>query len=244
MRFACFFFLIIIVSACKTTGESEQVASGGKLNGLHKYYYPDGKVYMEVNFKDSIPHGLTRQYFKNGQVFEETNYKNGVMDGVSKKFYEDGKLSMETPYDSGRIHGVQKKFRKDGTPAFEAPYFYNEPCKGLKEFYLSGDVVTTHPKLIVKAEDRLFKDFKYIVRISLSEKAKAEFFKGELTDGKYIGKKAEKLYVEKDGTATVEYYLSPGQFVMEKINIIAKIRTDLGNYLITEQEFRVAAQNR
>ena len=82
-----------------------------------------------------------------------------------------------------------------------------------------------------------------IVRISLSQKARVEYYKGELTDGKYIGDKAEKLYTERDGTAVIVYNLSPGQFVMEKLNIIAKIKTDLGNYLITERTFRVAAQN-
>ncbi|HYC85285.1 MAG TPA: hypothetical protein VEB86_08690 [Chryseosolibacter sp.] len=232
-----------LLAHCRSTSDSPDVVAGGKLNGLHKYYYPDGSLYMEVNFKDSIPDGATRQYFKNGQVFEETWYIEGVRHGTSRRFYEDGKPSMETPYDSGRIHGIQRKFRKDGTKAYEAPYHFDNPCVGLKEYYLNGQPVANRPQIIIKPKDELWREFRYTLEIGLSEKAKVEFFKGELTDGRYIGKQAEKLFVDRQGRASIVYNLAPGDFVMEKINIIAKIRTDLGNSYITQIPYTVAIKN-
>jgi hypothetical protein len=236
--------ILFLLVCCIGAADSKKAKAEGKLNGLHQYHYPDGQLYMEVNFKDSIPHGITKQYFKNGQVFDETNYNEGIRHGISRKYYEDGKLSQETPYDSGKIHGIQKKFRKDGTPAFEAPYYFDNACVGLKEYYLNGTLVEKYPKIVITTEDRLWKEFKYVVRIALSEKAKVEFYRGELTDGKYIGAKASRLYLENNGTSFIEYYVHPGQFVMEKVNIIAKVKTDLGNYFITQKSINVAVENR
>ena len=96
MRNLAFVLVAALAISCGKPAE-KSTASSGKLNGVQKYYYPDGALYMEVTFKDSVPDGPSRQYFKNGQVFEESNYVNGVRHGLMKTFYEDGKVSAETP---------------------------------------------------------------------------------------------------------------------------------------------------
>jgi hypothetical protein len=216
----------------------------GKLQGLHKYYYPDGELYLEVNFKDSIPHGSSKQYFKNGKLFEESEYVNGILHGISKKYYEDGTLSSEIPYDSGRVNGIQKKYRKDGTLAFEAPYYYGKPCVGLKEYYLSGDPVVDYPKIVITGKDEILKNDRYTLLISLSNKGKSvEYFRGNLVDGKYVDENSESI-ISVQGIGQINYFLPPGAFVMEKINLIAKIKTDLGNYYYAEKTYNVAVENR
>lgn len=219
-------------------------AGSGKLNGVQKYYYPDGSLYLEVNYRDSLPHGTFRQYFKNGKLFEETEYVNGVKHGISKIFHESGIVSSETPYDSGRIHGVKKKYRKDGQLSYEAPYYYDNPCVGLKEYYLSGRRVDKYPTIVVEPENNLLRDNMYILNISLSDKSTmVEFYKGSLTEGKYIGKNAQPLS-SGNGICRLFYALPPGGFVMEKLNIIAKAKTDLNNYYITQLQYNLAAENR
>src|ERR1700754_3083014 len=131
----CLFLIAVLFSTCS---RPEKDGSSGKLNGLHKFYYPDGKLYLEINYVDSLPHGMFKQYFKSGILFEETEYRNGIRHGYSRKFHPNGRLSTETMYDSGRVHGISKKYRGDGQIAFEAPYYFDKPCVGLKEFYLSG----------------------------------------------------------------------------------------------------------
>lgn len=232
----CFF-----AAGCRTSADTE---SSGKLNGVHKYYYPDGSLYLEGTFRDSIPHGSFKQFFKNGQLYEEAIYENGIQHGITKRYYENGKLSMEIPYDSGKVHGVQKKFRKDGTKAYEAPYHYGIPCIGLQEYYTTGDPVKNLPRIIVTPEDKIWPDNRYSLRISISTDMKVEFYQGQLTDGKYIGNQATKIYTERDGTARIDYLVGRGMMVMERINIIAKVKTDLDNFYILQLPYTVAVQNR
>jgi len=237
-------FLILLTAVFFGCSGTNGGSADGKLNGLHKYYYPEGQLYLEVHYKDSIAHGITKQYFKNGQLFEEVNYVNGAKHGIQKRYYEDGALSMETPYDSGRRHGIERKFRKDGTKAYEAPYHYDNACIGLKEYYLSGNPVEKYPEIIITPEDRLFDNFRYSLRISLSEKHKVEFFEGTLTQGKYVSADAEKIYMENSSTARIDYPLGPGEFLMKTINVIAKVKTELGNTYITQKKYNLAVENR
>lgn len=223
---------------------SEQQSSrSGKLQGLHQYKYPDGQLYLEVNYKDSLAHGVSKQYFKNGQVFEEAEYRKGILHGVMRRYHEDGKLSAEIPYDSGRMHGVHKKFRKDGTPAFEAPYYFDKPCLGLKEYFTSGRLVDNYPRVVVKEKNELLKSGKFSLQISLSENHTVQFYKGELTQGKFIGASAEPIPTY-NGVGELSYFLPPGGFIMERVNIIAKIKTDLGNYYITQTSIPLAVEYR
>lgn len=215
----------------------------GKLQGLHKYYFPDGKLYLEINYKDSVPHGEVRRYFKAGGILESSNYNNGILHGISRTYYEGGKLSSETPYDSGRIHGVKKKFRKDGMPAYEAPYRYGQPCVGLKEFFLSGRPVDNYPSIVFKPLNELLKENRYILQIMLSDGSKVvEFYHGKLVDGKYIHPNADPIHTQ-NGVAKLYYYLPPGAFAMEKVEVVAKIKTDLGNYVLAEASHNLAVEH-
>jgi antitoxin component YwqK of YwqJK toxin-antitoxin module len=231
--------LSVLFFGCKS---SQEKSSG--LNGLQKFYYPDGKLYLEGTYIDSVAHGDFKQYFKNGNVYEKAHYVNGVQYGVTVRYYEDGKLSMEIPYDSGRVHGVQKKYRQDGTLAYEAPYHYNYPCVGLKEYYTTGRLVDKLPEIVIREEDKMWSDNRYSLHLSISNGMRAEFFRGELTDGKYIGSGVENIYMESDGTARIDYHVGLGMMVMEKINIIAKVKSDLKNYYIVQKQFNMAVQNR
>jgi hypothetical protein len=231
--------LVFVAFGCKSA--AEKTAS---LNGHQKFYYPDGSLYLEGTYVDSVAHGDFKQYFKNGNVYEEAHYVNGVQYGITKRYYENGSLSMEIPYDSGRVHGLQKKYRKDGTLAYEAPYHYDKPCIGLKEYYTSGRVVDKLPEIVITAEDKTWSDNRYSLHLSISNGMRAVFFRGELTDGRYIGNKAEELYMESNGTARIDYHVGLGMMVMEKINIIAKVQSDLKNYYIIQRSFNVAVQNR
>jgi hypothetical protein len=236
-----FFFCFCVFFSCT---KKEVHHASGKLNGLHKFYYPDGKLYLEINYRDSLPDGTFKQYFKTGILFEESVYSKGIKHGRSRTFHANGRLSTETPYDSGRIHGIQKKYRGDGQIAFEAPYYYGHPCTGLKEFYLSGRMVDKYPTIQARAEDDLLRNNQYTLQFSLSDKnQRVEFYQGVLTEGKYIGGNAKAMHTEK-GVGKLYYMLPPGGFVMEKLNIIAKVKTDLNNYYITQLSYNLAVENR
>ena len=243
MRIVFFFVCLISLFGCSKKKDVPSTPAG-KLQGLHKYYFPDGKIYLEINYKDSLPHGSVKRYYKAGGLLEESEYRNGVLHGVMRTYHENGKLSSETPYDSGRVNGIKKKFRKDGTPAYEAPYYLDQPCVGLKEYFLSGKLIDNYPKVVIKPKDELLKEDRYILEFSLSDGSHAvEFYRGSLTDGKYLSDDAAPIHTA-DGVAKIYYSLPPGGFVMETLRVVAKIKTDLGNYYLKEVSYNVAVQNR
>jgi antitoxin component YwqK of YwqJK toxin-antitoxin module len=238
-----FVSLIILMISCASR---ETATTSAEEDGLKKYFYADGKtLYMEVPYENGVPHGSSKQYFKDGQLFEQMTYVKGVKHGLTLKYYEDGKLSQETPYDSGRVHGIQKKYRKDGGLAYEAPYHYDKPCVGLKEYYTSGREVNKYPAIVIREENRILNDNRFSLHISLSENiTRVEFFKGKLTNEKYVGNEVESIWAEKPGVARLDYFLPPGSFVMEEINIIARYKTELGNYKILQKKYNLAQENR
>lgn len=239
-KIALFFVAIILCLGCTKETQKPQ----GKLQGLHKYYFPDGSLYLEINYKDSLPHGMAKRYFKSGQLLEESEYRNGILHGLTKTYHENGKLSSITPYDSGRVHGVKKKYRKDGAPAYEAPFHYDQPCVGLTELFMSGRPVDNYPKIMITPRNELLKSNMYILELSLSNKSRlVEFYKGELTDGKYIGDAAKEITTS-DGVGKIYYVIPPGGFEMETLSIIAKVKTDLNNYYITKTKYNLAVDNR
>jgi hypothetical protein len=219
----------------------EKIVIGGITNGLEKHYFHDGKIYLEINYKDGFPHGQVRRYYRKGNVLEENTYARGKLEGLTRTFHENGRLSRQTYYRQGEIDGVQKKYRRDGTLAFEAPYHMGNPCVGLKEYYLSGNPVKNYPTIEMFAKDEMLKDDWYTLYISLSDKSKSvTFYKGELTDGRYIGEDAEMIWTE-DGVAKLYFFLPRNGKEQKTVNIIAKAKTDLGNFYITQAQFSASA---
>ena len=46
--------------------------------------------------------GIGRSYYPNGKVFIEENYKNGERDGVAKAYDENGKLLQQATFKNGQ----------------------------------------------------------------------------------------------------------------------------------------------
>lgn len=74
----------------------------GKLTGVRKVFYKDGKIAEETTYKADLKNGSYKKYAADGIVFEESNYKNGILDGpaifrndknivVSKGVFKNGK---------------------------------------------------------------------------------------------------------------------------------------------------------
>lgn len=80
----------------------------------------------------------------------------------------------------------------------------------------------------------------------MSEKVReVEYYTGELTNGNCIGEKAVKIWnTDRYGLAEIPFQVLPGQFLMQKVNVIAKVKTTLGNYLVIEKSMNVAVENR
>ena len=192
-----------------------------KKNGLAKYYYKNGKLRSEVMLKDDIKHGEAKLYYENGQLFQVTNYQNGMKDGVQRKYRDDGRLMAEVPY------------QKD------------QPGTGLIEYTLKEKPKKKYPKLVVETIDRTLKDSRYIVRASFSEPLRnVEYYVGELSPDGYLHEDLKQIAPHVDGYLEINYYVPPGTFLMEKINIIAVGNTRLKNPYVAQQSVSIAAENK
>ncbi|MBX2954671.1 MAG: toxin-antitoxin system YwqK family antitoxin [Cyclobacteriaceae bacterium] len=243
--------LIPLVVSCEFIGANKQAtnqpeSTGGKTNGVVKANYPDGSLRAEIIYKDGIKHGQAKEYYKTGKLFQAIDYVNGVKHGWAKRYWENGQLYQETPYDSGKINGEQKKYREDGKLSTVAPYYMDNPCTGLKEYLLDGKLKTDYPKIVITPIDNLWKENQYTLRLTMSDKSKGvEYFTGKLTDGKYIGDQASKIWnTDRNGVGELTINLPPGGFMMEELNIIAKVKTIQGNYYVTQRKHNLAIQNR
>ena len=187
-------------------------------NGPAKKFYENGKTQFEINYKDGKKNGIVKWYYDNGKLYRESVYVNGKIDGIQKKYYESGKLMAENPYEMGRV------------------------LPGLKEYTKSGKLKKIYPKLKIKAIDRLAFENKYIIRLSLSPKAKKpKFFQVmRLPDEKYTYLKDLTL---KNGTGELVYTVYKGGYVMEKVTFRVETKTSLGNMYVIEKKYNVAIDN-
>jgi hypothetical protein len=237
--------LICLLSTVLFYSCSGDKKDGKEKDGLVKHYDAMGKLVQEANYKNGRLNGLVTDYYKNGKVLQEVNYVNDIKHGIAKKYYEDGTLSRVTPYDSGIVDGIEYKYRKDGKPISEAIFDKGNPCIGLVEYLPDGSLKTKYPRIVVTPVDDMLRKDKYMLRVELSDGTKAvKWYLGKLTDGKYIGREAQDQWSVKNGVLTLEYYVPSGSFIMERINIIAVVKTFHNNDYITQYNYNISAENR
>jgi uncharacterized protein len=98
--------------------------------GLTHYYYPDGKLWKEMNFIDGLEEGLGKEFSNmDGRVVKLVHYKKGyttdieyinkidkanMKQGKWKYFYPNGNVRLEGEYKNDLKHGYFKEFSENG----------------------------------------------------------------------------------------------------------------------------------
>lgn len=244
--------LILLCSSCEQfngkenpSKEEKTITKNKTKEGLVVNHRPDGEVLSEVNYKDKKRDGLAKSYHKNGAIHQEINYKDGLKDGLANTYYENGTLFKSTPYKAGKIDGIQKKYRDNGKLMAEIPYKNGQPGKGLKEYLVDGKLKTQYPEINIVPIDKMLKENSFHLKLSLSQNLKkTEFFVGNL-DGGYLPSDLRQLAPRTSKSDfQIDYFVPPGTFIMEKVNIVCKATTILGNPYIIEKSYNVAVENK
>ncbi len=86
--------------------------SNGKLNGLRKVFYLNGKIAEDTSYVNGIKDGPYKSYTEDGVVMEETIYKNGEYDGPA--IFRDplGQIASQGIYKNGKKVGLWKILEK------------------------------------------------------------------------------------------------------------------------------------
>ncbi len=72
--------------------------SKNKRFGNWKYWYDNGTLWTECEYKNGLKHGTTTNYYKNGKIKIEGQYLNGKMSGLWIFFNEKGEKLKELQY--------------------------------------------------------------------------------------------------------------------------------------------------
>ncbi|KGL63717.1 toxin-antitoxin system YwqK family antitoxin [Polaribacter sp. Hel1_85] len=125
--------------------ETEGVLNGRKRVGNWKYFYTDGTLMSEENYKDGKLDGEQLIYYPDGLVTEFAIYKDGLKHGVVSKYSSKGILIEEITYASGKPNGVAKYFELNGNLK-ETGVYKDGKRVGKWEFYLDGEIATEDQK--------------------------------------------------------------------------------------------------
>jgi antitoxin component YwqK of YwqJK toxin-antitoxin module len=121
--------------------ETEGVLKGRNRIGSWKYFYPDGTIMSEENYKDGKLDGVQIVYYQDGKVTEFATYKNGLLDGAVSKYSYKGVLIEEITYVKGKLNGEAKYFELNGNLK-ETGIYKNGLRIGKWEYYMDGEVAT------------------------------------------------------------------------------------------------------
>jgi antitoxin component YwqK of YwqJK toxin-antitoxin module len=129
------------------SGETDYNYKNGKLDGVQKTYYKNGKLFVESTYKNGKADGLKKLYYKDGQLWETQIYKEDVLlgsnnqprNGIYKRFYKNGQLAAEGLYKDGFPQGEFKNYYENGV--IEAFYsFVNKDEYSLKTYTKNGHI--------------------------------------------------------------------------------------------------------
>lgn len=122
-----------------------RVKTQGKMVGKQRvgkwiYYFSDGKrIFSEETYKNGKLNGLLKNYYNNGRVTEETMYRDGKKEGLSKIFSDQGTLIEAVNYSQGKLNGLAKYFDLKGVIKEKGNY-KNGVRDGKWEFYIDGEI--------------------------------------------------------------------------------------------------------
>lgn len=109
--------------------------------GKWKYFFADGKILSEENYKNGLLDGELINFYPSGKVAEKSFYKNGLKNGVSEKFTSAGILIESVEYINDKENGKAKYFDLKGNLK-ESGIYKKGKRVGKWEFYLDGEIVS------------------------------------------------------------------------------------------------------
>ena len=107
-------------------------------HGTVKWYYENGNLFQDVNYKNGVLFGDRKVYFENGKLKNETTYKNGEIDGEWKEYYENGNTRETGTYEKGEKEGLWKYFYKNGKLKEEGKFVFDKKVDVWKSYFYDG----------------------------------------------------------------------------------------------------------
>jgi len=233
--------LLFLLPACDQP-EKTVIIQEDPYNGIRSRYRNDGTLISTVTYKDSIRHGLARNYYRDGSVKLEMNYVKGVKHGEAITYYENGDVYQVTPFVNGKREGIQKRYYHGNKLMAEIPFKDNKQVPGLKEYSENGRLLTKDDRIVFRLVDKTAIENMFELHIQMSDNSTHTRFYREI---KYEDSDLNliiDLLTEK-GKTMLEFYVGRGQSFEERVFIIGKRQTRLGNTEIFEAQYNLVVEN-
>ncbi len=232
-----------MLSAChyyqSDKSKSAEASSTKVLNGLQKNYRKDKTMLSAINYKDGKRHGISRSYFEDGKTIRnEIIYVNGIKNGLTKSYFRTGKILYTVNYVNGKRDGIMKRYYRSGELMAETPYKNGRIQEGLIEYQKTGKIKMKYPEIIFEEIDNTAFERKYIVKVKLSNDSKnVKFYRIYFDEsGNEV---SEKRLSENKSFIDVNYYLSRGEVIVDRLKIRAEFKTFLDNTYVIYKEKQI-----
>lgn len=203
------------------------------LNGKSTFYFSNGNISQETDYRDGDMNGKDVIYELNGDLSSEAYYKNDTLHGLFKN-YDEGFLNYTCYYNKGRLNGPltfykpdgkisQVRFFVNGNPYNEVSYD-SDGDKYYEANYLEN-VIVDFSKYDKGTKIDSF-DFKFLTGKKTysyrGEESMEADFKNGVLNGKYIlkysdgFKEIEKDFINNELHGKVIYYSPTGNKIVEQ----------------------------
>lgn len=214
------------------------------LDGLKRNFRENGILYSEVMYKDGMKNGIGKNYYSDGKIQAEISYLNNVKNGDSKWYHQNGNLYRLNPYKDGKLHGVQKKYYESGKLQSEIPYFEGEPGVGGKEYNESGKDITNRYKLILKEQNHVYFNNKYMIFLNVEPKHYGvDYYMSTKPGSQYIDKEMFSV-ANYSGEGVLTEYVFKGQNIMKSVEFFAVVKTKFHNELVLKKRYNIAVEHK
>lgn len=199
-----------------------------------KQFTNKGRISKEETFKNGVKEGITKTFYLSGQIRQSFWYEKGLKQDSAKWFYPEGQLFRSTPFKNDTIDGIQIQYYRNGT--IKAKMGYE---KGLRTLFFEeynkkdGKLYKDYPEIVTTIKDQYKTNGTYKITLSLSDNStRVEFYKGEMTAGRFDTAHLKKLTVNKEGKATL-LLKKTGSATSTSTGVIALIQTPFNNKKIS-----------
>jgi antitoxin component YwqK of YwqJK toxin-antitoxin module len=108
-------------------------------DGYYREFYPNGKPFIDGNYRQGKQHGEWSYFYDNGQLQRKVTYQDGRLHGAWDRFRADGTLAAKHSYENGLRHGTWQTFDATGKQLLqEENYSQGKPNGTMKAWHPNG----------------------------------------------------------------------------------------------------------
>jgi hypothetical protein len=114
LKFLLFLAIALFLASCTGEPEPSQADKQKGDENHHKGFYPNGKLWWEMDYVKGQAHGMYRIYTMEGKVAYMVRFINGKKEGYGREFDEDGKVRQRGYYEHDIRMGNDVRYYANG----------------------------------------------------------------------------------------------------------------------------------